>query len=237
MEENFNLKDKNIEPVKVEEGLWMVPCKLDIVSRKYLPLCKPPNSDAQASLRKPWNDKEDSELLRLIQEKGTRKWTAIANALNQALHQGKPGRLGKQCRERWYNHLNPALKKSEWTQEEDELIITQQSRIGNKWSLIAKELPGRTENSVKNRWKSIVRRNKKSINKQSQLLSSIKVEGGGEVGEGDGSYSEILPEFENSFGMRIETNYFFKSSPYNEDIDCTYYSGNESLSDLLSHHF
>jgi hypothetical protein len=68
------------------------------------------------------------------------------------------GRIGKQCRERYFNHLDPSIKKSEWTPEEDQILEQSQARIGNKWCEIAKLLPGRSENSVKNRWNSAMRR-------------------------------------------------------------------------------
>jgi hypothetical protein len=60
--------------------------------------------------------------------------------------------LGKQCRERWCNHLDPTLKKEPWSEEEDRILRESQASMGNKWTKITELLPGRPENSIKNRW-------------------------------------------------------------------------------------
>lgn len=62
-----------------------------------------------------------------------------------------PGRTGKQCRERWVHHLQPSVHKGEWTEEEDVILYEQMTIHGRKWSEVAKYLPGRTDQAIKNR--------------------------------------------------------------------------------------
>ena len=94
----------------------------------------------------PWEPNEDRHILRCVQQ-GMSRWSSIA--------QHVPGRSGKQCRDRWFNFLEPTSRKGGWSEDEDRILEQLVSQFQSQWSRIALRMPGRSESAVANRWKTL----------------------------------------------------------------------------------
>ncbi|KAK3213040.1 hypothetical protein Dsin_017746 [Dipteronia sinensis] len=105
-----------------------------------------PCCDKTKVKRGPWSPEEDSTLIRFLETHGTAgNWIALPQKAGLK-------RCGKSCRLRWLNYLRPNIKHGNFTKDEDEIICTLYTQMGSRWSIIASNLPGRTDNDVKNYW-------------------------------------------------------------------------------------
>jgi hypothetical protein len=115
----------------------------------------------------PFMPDEDRAIACFVDAHGTTSWPKIAAVL--------PHRTAKQCRERWFNNLDPAVVKAPWTADEDRLIFEGYRRYGPKWSIIARGMPGRTDNAIKNRWNASISKRTKLGEAGDQTLSPCKM--------------------------------------------------------------
>ncbi|KAI3464132.1 hypothetical protein Pfo_020795 [Paulownia fortunei] len=98
-----------------------------------------------------WSPEEDEKLYNYITSFGVGCWSTVPKLAGLQ-------RCGKSCRLRWINYLRPDLKRGMFSQEEEDLIITLHEAIGNRWAQIAAQLPGRTDNEIKNFWNSSLKK-------------------------------------------------------------------------------
>ncbi|KAJ3670824.1 hypothetical protein LUZ60_008250 [Juncus effusus] len=124
------------------------------------------NGQLEPDVRKgPWTMEEDIILFNYVTMNGDGNWNNVARAAGL-------NRTGKSCRLRWLNYLRPDVRRGNITQEEQMLIMELHSRLGNRWSQIAKHLPGRTDNEIKNFWRTRMQKRVKQGDQNSDEAST-----------------------------------------------------------------
>ncbi|KAG0450797.1 hypothetical protein HPP92_026517 [Vanilla planifolia] len=126
-----------------------------------------PCCDKSTVKKGPWSPEEDSKLKQFIEQFGTGgNWIALP-------HKAGLKRCGKSCRLRWLNYLRPNIKHGEFSDAEDRIICSLFASIGSRWSIIASQLPGRTDNDIKNYWNTKLKKKLLGISSSSQKKASF----------------------------------------------------------------
>ncbi|CAN8259573.1 unnamed protein product [Cochlearia groenlandica] len=159
--------------------------------KKRAPCC-----DSSQVKRGPWSDEESEILTSFILQNGHQNWRSLPKLAGLM-------RCGKSCRLRWINYLRPGLKRGNFTKQEEDTIIQLHQTHGNKWSMIASQLPGRTDNEIKNVWntrlkKRLSKTNSSDVTNQpspvSNSSSSSSVSNSEKHNNQDEEFDEILME-------------------------------------------
>ena len=187
----------------------------------------------------PWTREEDELLKNLVNINGPKKWTVIAKEL--------PYREGKQCRERWHNHINPYISKNRWSDYEEWLLFLLHKIHGNKWARISSYLSNRTDNTIKNHWNSIMKKkisyfnerlehniqNKENIMKDQLIYSLIVKLEKGEIDKTTSRKGRKTKEEYNDIQMLKSNNTNNFNSYHKNNFNCG--ADNHNIFNLLNY--
>ena len=125
------------------------------------------SKNKQKQSKSKFSREDDIKLISLVMSRNDRDWVWISQQM--------PNRNPRQCRERWYNYLDPSLHKGGWSKEEDQLLLEKKKEMGPHWNAIARFFSGRSGNSVRNRWLLIMRHEEKNNTDNTQEPIEIKI--------------------------------------------------------------
>ncbi|XP_061347117.1 transcription factor MYB119-like [Gastrolobium bilobum] len=146
---------------------YLLPSTQEAIFNAELVNIYAPEKESCVSLIKgQWTPEEDRELKKLVNDYGTQNWSRLAEKLD--------GRDARQCRERWFYHLQPGIKEGSWSEEEERILVKMHAKIGNRWSEIAKSIQGRTDSAIKNHWNGTISRQNSRKNYKRKICSNGK---------------------------------------------------------------
>ncbi|KAF5746871.1 hypothetical protein HS088_TW06G01047 [Tripterygium wilfordii] len=183
---------------------------------------KNPCNSQDAEVRKgPWTMEEDLILINYIADHGDGVWNSLAKAAGLK-------RTGKSCRLRWLNYLRPDVRRGNITPEEQLLIMELHAKWGNRWSKIAKHLPGRTDNEIKNYWRT-------RIQKHIKQAADQNFQGGVKAME---MMNNINPhEHQAASTSQVDSTMETYSPPYDHDhVVEAFHHGTNTTTALHYHH-
>jgi hypothetical protein len=137
-----------------------------------------------------WTRVEDEAIIEFVEKHGDKDWANLALLLD--------GRTGKQCRERYRNHLSTSVNRAAWTADEDMRLAQLHERYGNAWTKLASFFEGRTDNCIKNRWNSTVKKRLERMQKGQPLVMKR--------GRKPKSVLPLVPEITSHCSSPIEPN-------------------------------
>uniref|UniRef100_A0A7N0V3H6 Uncharacterized protein n=1 Tax=Kalanchoe fedtschenkoi TaxID=63787 RepID=A0A7N0V3H6_KALFE len=146
---------------------------------------------SMAGNRGAWTPEEDRRLAQVIETQGPRRWKSVAVKAGLS-------RCGKSCRLRWMNYLRPNIKRGNISAQEEDLILRLHKLLGNRWSLIAGRLPGRTDNEIKNYWNSHLSKKAKQCQANNKHASSTDGAGNVEGTRQSASKSTVIVKHNES---------------------------------------
>ena len=173
-----------------------------------------PGPCPSAQIKGPWRQEEDDTIRAQVAIHGAKKWSLIASVL--------PGRIGKQCRERWHNHLDSGIRKGPWTPEEEEMLMRAHAAHGNRWVVIAKLLNGRTDNAIKNHWNSNLSKRAAAwyeVNGPIEKLEAPPRGGGGSRKQAAAAAANAAKNDRASVTLPVVLPFAIETSPWAESSD------------------